>query len=77
MKSSPRIEVSSRGAKHYKIRGQSLKLRSIVLCHESLSRLLRDPIRKVKVGYLQRDLVRRAIEAAELRHPRWRRARWN
>jgi hypothetical protein len=54
----------------YTVRGTALKLRSIVLSHESLRRLLRDPNRAVKVEYLRRDLLRCAVEAAEYHYPR-------
>jgi hypothetical protein len=56
----------------YVVRGRSLTLRSIVLCRESLRHLLRDPVRAVKIEYLQRDLLTSAIQCAEFRYPRSR-----
>jgi hypothetical protein len=54
----------------YTVRGSGLKLRSIILSRESLNRLLRDPKRAVKVEYLRRELLRRAVHAVEYRYPR-------
>ena len=54
----------------YAVRADGLKLRTIVLCRESLRRLLDDPVRDVKVEYLQRDLIRSASSRSEFRYPR-------
>ncbi len=54
----------------YAVRGEGLKLRTIVLSRESLRRLAEDPLREIKVEYLQRDLTRSAAQSSEFRYPR-------
>jgi hypothetical protein len=54
----------------YTVSNGLLKLRSVVLCRESLRRLQADPDRAVKIEYLQRDLLSSAIRRAEFRYPR-------
>jgi hypothetical protein len=61
---------SERDVLRYAVRGEGLKLRSIVFRRESLRRLIEDPARAVKVEYLQRDLVACAGRRAEFRYPR-------
>ncbi len=53
----------------YAVRGDSLKLRSIVLVREALRRLLSDPAGAVKIDYLKRDLLRAATQRIEYRYP--------
>jgi hypothetical protein len=48
----------------------TMRLRSVVLSRSSLSRLAGDPLRSVKIEYLQRDLLRSAMRRAEFRYPR-------
>ncbi len=54
----------------YAVRGNSLKLRTIVLDREALNRLLTDPQGTVKIEYLKRDLLRSASERTIYRYPR-------
>ena len=54
----------------FAVRGEGLKLRSIVLSRASLRRLAADPARDVKVEYLQRELLSAASQRAEFRYPR-------
>lgn len=54
----------------FAVRGDGLKLRSIVLNRESLRRLATDPARDVKIEYLQRDLASTAARRTEFRYPR-------
>ena len=54
----------------YAVRGEGLKLRTIVLRRASLRRLLEDPARDVKIEYLQRDLLASAGRRSEFRYPR-------
>jgi hypothetical protein len=61
---------SERGAIRYAVRGDGMKLRSIVLRRDSLRKLLNDPAREVKVEYLQRELLEAASQRSEFRYPR-------
>lgn len=54
----------------YAVRADGLKLRMIILCRESLRRLIADPVRDVKIEYLQRDLIRSAGARSEFHYPR-------
>jgi hypothetical protein len=54
----------------YSLRAHGLKLKTIVFHRASLRRLLEDPARKVKVEYLQRDLLEAAQRRSEFRYPR-------
>ena len=54
----------------FAVRGTGLKLRSIVFCRQSLRRLVTDPLRAIKIEYLQRDLLRTAGKRSEFRYPR-------
>ena len=54
----------------YTVRGEGMKLRSIVFSRASLQRLLDDPAGDVKIEYLQRDLLDTARRRAEFRYPR-------
>lgn len=54
----------------YTVRGQGMKLRSIVLRRSSLRKLAQDPARAVKIEYLQRDLLASATRRSEFRYPR-------
>jgi len=54
----------------YSVRGEGMKLKTIVFNRESLRRLLDDPARAVKVEYLQRDLLQAAGRRGEFRYPR-------
>ena len=54
----------------YAVRGEGMKLRTIVLSRASLRRLIEDPLRDVKIEYLQRDLLTAAAERREFQYPR-------
>lgn len=54
----------------FAVRGEGIKLRSIVLSRASLRRLADDPAREVKIEYLRRDLLHFAEQRAEFRYPR-------
>lgn len=54
----------------YAVRGEGMKLKTIVLNRESLRRLMDDPHRDVKIEYLQRDLLQNASRRGEFRYPR-------
>lgn len=60
-----------RGTIRYAVRGEGMKLRSIVMNRESLRRLAADPAGTVKIEYLQRDLLLSASRRAEFRYPRY------
>lgn len=60
-----------RGTIRFAVRGEGMKLRSIVLSRESLRRLTADPAGAVKIEYLQRDLLVSATRRAEFRYPRY------
>ena len=65
-----RAVSDDRGSLRFSVRSAGLKLRTIVFCRESLRRLVTDPLRAIKVEYLQRDLLRSAEKRAEFRYPR-------
>lgn len=54
----------------YSVRGEGMKLRTIVLQRASLQRLANDADRAIKVEYLQRDLLESAGKRTEFRYPR-------
>ena len=54
----------------YAVRGEGMKLRTIVLNRDSLRRLVDDPHRDVKIEYLRRDLLRSADHRSEFSYPR-------
>ena len=54
----------------YAVRGEGLKLRTIVLKRASLRRLADDPAGAIKIEYLQRDLLSAASQRNEFRYPR-------
>lgn len=54
----------------YSVRADGMKLKTIVFNRESLRRLLEDPLRNVKIEYLQRDLVENASRRNDFRYPR-------
>jgi hypothetical protein len=53
----------------YSVRGEGMKLRTIVLQRSSLQKLAVDADRAVKVEYLQRDLLSSAGKRTEFRYP--------
>lgn len=65
-----RAVSDDRRSLRFSVRSAGLKLRTIVFCRESLRRLATDPLRAVKIEYLQRDLLRSADKRAEFRYPR-------
>lgn len=65
-----RALTADRDTIRYAVRGENLKLRTIVLRRASLRRLLEDPFRAVKLDYLRRDLLRSASRRCEFRYPR-------
>jgi hypothetical protein len=54
----------------YCVRGNSLKLRTIILDRQALRRLLDSRDGAVKIEYLKRDLLRTATQRIEYRYPR-------
>ena len=54
----------------YAVRGNSLKLRTIVFDREALLRLMESADASVKIDYLKRDLLRTATQRVEYRYPR-------
>ncbi len=54
----------------YSVRAAGLRLKTIALSRESLRRLIDDPVREVKIEYLQRDLMRSAATRPEFQYPR-------
>jgi hypothetical protein len=54
----------------YAVRGNALKLRSIVFDRAALRRLLGEGDGAVKIDYLKRDLVRAIMSRVEYRYPR-------
>jgi hypothetical protein len=54
----------------YAVRGEGMKLQTIVLNRASLRRLASDPQREVKIEYLKRDLLQSASRRGEFRYPR-------
>ena len=59
-----------RNSIRYSVRGDGMKLKTIVLSRASLRRLIEDPLRDVKIEYLQRDLLESALRRGEFRYPR-------
>lgn len=53
----------------YAVRAKGFKLRTIVFIRESLKRLIDDPLRAIKLEYLQRDLLRNATRRSDFRYP--------
>jgi hypothetical protein len=54
----------------YSVRGEGMKLQTIVFNRASLRRLFDDPASAVKIEYLQRDLLKSAGQLREFRYPR-------
>jgi hypothetical protein len=54
----------------FAVRGDGIKLRSIVLSRASLRRLALDPHRAIKIEYLRRDLLDTASQRRQFRYPR-------
>lgn len=54
----------------YSLRAEGVKLQTIVLSRRSLRKLIGDPLRAVKIEYLQRDLLESATRRNEFRYPR-------
>jgi hypothetical protein len=54
----------------YAVRGETLKLRMIILARKALRRLLEGTDGAVKIEYLKRDLLRAARHRLEYRYPR-------
>ncbi|MEA2491938.1 MAG: hypothetical protein QOH21_3730 [Acidobacteriota bacterium] len=54
----------------FAVRGDGIKLRSIVLSRASLRRLADDPHRAIKIEYLRRDLLDTASQRRQFRYPR-------
>jgi hypothetical protein len=65
-----RLCSDDRESIRYAVRGLGLKLRSVVFSRAALRTLLSDPVGKVKIEYLQRDLLRSAPRRAEYEYPR-------
>ena len=54
----------------YAVRGNRLKLRTIIFDREALRRLLGTREGAVKIDYLKRDLIRAMMSRVEYRYPR-------
>jgi hypothetical protein len=54
----------------YSVRGEGLKLRTIVLRRSSLRKLAEDVAKAIKIEYLQRELLASALKRGEFRYPR-------
>jgi hypothetical protein len=54
----------------YAVRAAGLKLRQITLSRASLRRLANDPLSRIKIDYLRRDLVRSAKRRDAFQYPR-------
>ena len=65
-----RLCSDDRDSVRFAVRGEGLALRTIVFTRAALRRLTIDPIRAIKVEYLQRDILRSARRRAEYRYPR-------
>jgi hypothetical protein len=61
---------SDRESLRYTVRGEGMKLHTIVLRRASLRKLAQDPQREVKIEYLRRDLLHAAKRRAEFSYPR-------
>ena len=61
---------NDRDSIRFAVRGDGIKLRSIVLSRASLRRLAEDPHRDIKVEYLRRDLLDTSAQRREFRYPR-------
>jgi hypothetical protein len=62
--------TSDRDVIRYAVRGNLVKLRSIILDRDALRRLLKDAAAAIKIEYLKRDLLRSAGLRSEYRYPR-------
>lgn len=70
MGSAVRLCSDDRDTLRFAVRGDGLALRTIVFARAALRKLAVDPIRSIKVEYLQRDLLRTATNRSEYRYPR-------
>lgn len=61
---------AERDTLRYAVRGEGIKLKTIILSRRSLRKLIDDPARDVKIEYLQRDLLQNAPHRAEFCYPR-------
>jgi len=61
---------AERGSIRYAVRGEGMKLRTIVLKRDSLRKLIDDPAREIKLDYLKRDLLKSAETRREFKYPR-------
>lgn len=64
-----RVLSDDRESIRFAVRGAEMKLRSVVFSRASLRKLVDDPLLDVKLGYLQRDLVKAAEQKIEYRYP--------
>ena len=60
---------SERDVIRYAVRGNSIKLRTIIFDRDALRRLLESGDGVVKIEYLKRDLLRAATQRIEYRYP--------
>ncbi len=61
---------AERDSIRFTVRADEMKLQTIVLSRRSLRKLIDDPLRAVKVEYLQRDLLQSAGRRVEFKYPR-------
>lgn len=65
-----RVCSDDRESIRFAVRGGGIKLHQIILNRISLRRLAADPLKDVKVEYLQRDLAAAMASRREFRYPR-------
>lgn len=70
MGAAVRVCSDDRDTVRFAVRAEGLALRTIVFTRAALRKLAVDPIRAIKVEYLQRDILRAAERRAEYRYPR-------
>ncbi len=65
-----RVCSDDRESIRFVVRAAGLRLRLVTLSRAALRRLVTDPLRRVKIEYLQRDLIRTAPKRDEFVYPR-------
>lgn len=65
-----RVCSDDRDTIRFAVRSAGLRLREVILSRTSLRKLHIDPLRDVKIEYLQRDLARNAARRASFQYPR-------
>ena len=65
-----RVCSDDRDTLRYAVRAGGMKLRQITLSRASLRRLAEDPLSRVKIDYLRRDIARSAGRRESYQYPR-------